>query len=819
MRVPRVVLRASVCVLAVLVLGALSVVAVGAAHGSRTLTVRVSGTGGGQVTTTPAGLACRTHCTRRYPVGAVVTLHPVPSPGSLFAGFSGACAGRTCAVVMSGNRAVNARFVANPVPPPGQVVVTERLRTAIGLFWVDPPGVTVTRVIVRRAKGPKAPMRPTAGIPVASLGPSATAVVDTHVASGTRYSYGLFVRDQYGHISRAATISTRTANTRARPLATPAATLTPESGWIMMGPFARVPGADGYSYAVCSPTGAVCAPPVPVTPAGTAITGLHNGVTYVIKLVAIGDGTGTADSRVVPQSVIPNPAALNPPDSANAGCAPTSIAAENAKAGGTGWQQPSTIGAPLIQGYAQFTSVACGDAIGLYLGTQSATPVPVQVEVWRLGDYQGAGGRLVWTSPALTVAAPATWETVDRTTNAVTAPWEETAVLTVPHAWTQGLYELRLVPVGNPSAAGAIPLVVRDDTRTTALAQVVGTNTDQMYNTWGGHSAYSTATGVSTVVSLNRPYDGYGMAQVLSEEAPLASYAESEGRDISYLTDPDLDAGTAELHAARAIVVASHSEYWTPAMRANLEAAIARGANVAFFGANSIYWHAVPADGTTGPYRTLNIWKLNQKDPNASSPTLSSTQWRMAPINRPEQSVLGEQFGCTNVLEPLTLPTPLGWVFKGVDTGPNAVAAGAQLPGVIYQETDFPDPGAPMPTGTRLAASTAFACPQRMSGLQSGSAISVVPPQQPGAGIVVDVGTRGWVCLLTGSCVTNPVYSNPALLAIDPDIVQGAMAARNDQKAEAAIQHATTNILDALLSSQAHAASLAADPTYPLARP
>jgi len=709
---------------------------------------------------------------------------------------------------MSGNRLVQARFVANPVPPARGVVVTERLRTAIGLFWTNPPGVSVTRVIVRRAIGTRAPRQPTAGVGVAILGPRSSAVVDSGLKAGTRYSYGIFVHDQFGHVSPAARITVRTANTRAKPLATPVVTLTPEPGYVVLGAFPRVRGADGYSYAVCSPTAAVCMPPVPVTPAGTAITGLHNGVSYVIKLVAIGDGTSTADSRVASRTAVPVATPLSPPDTTNVGCAPTSIATENTKPGGTGWQQPATIGAPLVQGYGQYTSVACGGTIGLYLGTQSPTPVPVQVEVWRLGDYQGTGGRLVWTSPTLTVAAPGTWETVASATDEVTAPWEETAVLAVPHSWTQGLYELRLVPVGNPSAAGAIPLVIRDATRTTAMVQVVATNTDQMYDTWGGHSAYSTSTGISTVVSLNRPYDGFGMAQVLSEEAPLAQFAEKQGLDTSYLTDPDLDAGNPEIRAATAIVVASHSEYWTPGMRANLEAAIARGVNVAFFGANSIYWHAVPVPSSTGPYRTLDIWKLNPKDPNASSPTLSSTMWRMAPINKPEQAVMGEQFGCTDVLEPLTLPTHLGWIFNDKNA-----SAGLQLPGVIYQETDTPDPGVPMPAGTRLAASTTFACPQRGAGYQSGSSIALVP--EPGGGMVVDVGTRGWVCLLNGSCVTNPVYSSSALLQVDPDIATGALAARNDPVAESVIQTATSNILNAVLTPKA--AAYAKDPSYPLA--
>jgi hypothetical protein len=110
-----------------------------------------------------------------------------------------------------------------------------------------------------------------------------------------------------------------------------------------------------------------------------------------------------------------------------------------------------------------------------------------------------------------------------------------------------------------------------------------------------------------------------------------------------------------------------------------------------------------------------------------------------------------------------------------------------------------------------LAAAATFPCPQRGAGYVSGSAIALAP--QSGGGLVINVGTRGWVCLLDGSCVTNPVYSSPALLAIDPDIV--VTTVRNDPTAESVIRQATTNIFDAVLSGPA--AGYANDPSYPLA--
>lgn len=496
-------------------------------------------------------------------------------------------------------------------------------------------------------------------------------------------------------------------------------------------------------------------------------------------------------------SLVAASAASTPP----AGCAPTTVAHENARQGGLGWVLPSTA-TPTVAGYASATSVTCGARVTLYLGTHSSRAVPVRIAAWRLGYYRGDGGRLVWTSGIVRVTRPKVWETIAPTTNMVSAPWRASLSFTVPHGWTQGVYELRIDPIGRRLRAGAIPLVVRDGTRTTRLVEVLSTNTWQMYNTWGGADAYSTPR-TSRVVSLNRPYDGSGAVSLMTDDYPLVRFVESHGLDVSYVTDPDLDLGTSTISGAKALVFGSHTEYWTTGMRSHLEAALAHGANAVFLGANNMYWRPVPV-GTTKPYRELAIWKVPSLDPNALNPALASLKWRDAPINQPEQGVLGEEFGCTDVLEPMTVPSPMGWVFAGSGATP-----GQSLPGVIYQETDTPAAG-PKPTGTRIVTSLAFACPQDGSAT-GGSAMTLAPGT--GGGLVLDVGTRGWVCLLNRSCVTNAVYSSPAMVDRDPDIVVGTV--RNDAATARIIQKATMTILDAVMARPA--GSLVSSSGYPLA--
>lgn len=57
------------------------------------LTVDVSGSGVGTVTSSPAGIYCPTTCGAGYPEGTVVTLTAVAAPGSVFEGWSGGCYG------------------------------------------------------------------------------------------------------------------------------------------------------------------------------------------------------------------------------------------------------------------------------------------------------------------------------------------------------------------------------------------------------------------------------------------------------------------------------------------------------------------------------------------------------------------------------------------------------------------------------------------------------------------------------------------------------------------------------------------------------
>lgn len=92
----------------------LSVMATFTANGPipmSSLTVHRSGSGSGTVTSAPTGIDCGNTCTASFATGNSVTLTPMPTSGSLFVGWSGACTGAApCTVAMTSDQIVSAQF-------------------------------------------------------------------------------------------------------------------------------------------------------------------------------------------------------------------------------------------------------------------------------------------------------------------------------------------------------------------------------------------------------------------------------------------------------------------------------------------------------------------------------------------------------------------------------------------------------------------------------------------------------------------------------------------------------------------------------------
>ena len=315
------------------------------------------------------------------------------------------------------------------------------------------------------------------------------------------------------------------------------------------------------------------------------------------------------------------------------------IQAENGLPGTTAWYV--TQAPPLsIEGYTSQTSLLPGETLRLHVSTSPAARY--RVEVYRVGWYGGAGGRLVGCVPGCAsdeAGTPQPHPDPDGNGETV-AGWPVTDELPVPSDAVSGYYVANLLLTSGPyrGEASTVFFVVRAPAarRSVVLVQVP-VNTWQAYNNWGGKSLYnvnSTDGAPANRVSFDRPVAPQGQWPIVWE-VPLVRFLEREGADVSYQTDVDTHVQPATLLDHRLVMTSGHDEYWTKEMRDGFDAARDKGTNLAFMGANNGYWQVRYEDGT----RTMVGYKSGA-DPIAD-PALRTILFR--DLGRPECQLEGVQ--------------------------------------------------------------------------------------------------------------------------------------------------------------------------------
>lgn len=328
------------------------------------------------------------------------------------------------------------------------------------------------------------------------------------------------------------------------------------------------------------------------------------------------------------------------------------IAEENEKPGDASWRLASPNQA-IIEGFASATSVNHGENISFFVNTSASD---YTVDIYRVGWYGGAGARRMMP----TITRGGTQQPIpspDPNFSLVECVWDEPYILSVPNnpadptEWASGVYLAKLsASSSNGFGQSYIIFVVRDDSRSSELYFQASTNTYQAYNEWGKRSLYSIPRAYK--VSYNRPYKyGYGTGDFLRWEYNMLRFLEREGYDVTYSTDVDTHLNPNLLLLHKAVLIVGHDEYWTWEMFSNFESARNAGVNLGFFSANDAYWQVrfEPSPATGQPDRTIVGYKeaALRIDPVANDPSkayLTTTNFRRAPVNRPEDKLIGEMF-------------------------------------------------------------------------------------------------------------------------------------------------------------------------------
>ncbi len=397
-----------------------------------------------------------------------------------------------------------------------------------------------------------------------------------------------------------------------------------------------------------------------------------------------------------------------------------------------------------VAGFATQPSVNVGSPVTLKIGGFGSQNTAVNVFVYRMGYYGGAGGRLVHSASNVPVNNRFACNGMDATTGEVNCDnWDPTYTIPATALATSGVYLVRLRAT-DTGDENHVLFVVRDDGRRAAILYKLPTATYQAYNNWGNKSLYdfnslgaNTASGAvrAVKVSFHRPLGDVARGDnwFMKSDYAMVFWLEKQGYDVSYTEDVSVHQNPGQLLDHEVDLVAGHDEYWTAEELHGYKAARDAGVAVASFSSNTSYWKtriedngatlvcyktvqggggngaagqndwgpdgvrgtaddALGADGRAGtaddrPQNATTTWRDNGApfgDPNAPS------GGRVGP-DEPENSLFGNMYVGDNdsVSYPLTVPAANGageyagdriWRRTGIPTG-SATAIGAKLVG------------------------------------------------------------------------------------------------------------------------------------------
>jgi hypothetical protein len=411
------------------------------------------------------------------------------------------------------------------------------------------------------------------------------------------------------------------------------------------------------------------------------------------------------------------------------------VALENRLPGTSTWRLDNPAESRQIEGFSSATSVNRGETIALFVNT--AAP-DYELEVFRMGWYQGLGARRVFGPVTVAGTQQPAPPAPNGTTGVVDVDWSNPYLLDTEFStgapWRTGVYLAKLTESDGGNQSYVI-FVVRDDDHAPEVLFGLPVTTYQSYNAWGGKSLYPTQSGGqqpwgstpgtrAVKVSFNRPYAasiapsgwyGVGAGEFLTNMQPLTPnpsnypisaagwdynmvrWLEYEQYDVGYVTNVDYHRTNAHFNGVELFLSPGHDEYWTWQMFDNVEAARDAGIDLAFFSANTAYRqirfessnNSVAPGASPEQSQRIMVHYREVPDPimsdgNPGNDYLTTTEFRNAPVNRPEQNLLGVQYVLAPVDGDIVISNAAHSVFTR--TG---LSNGSRLSGLLGYEVDM----------------------------------------------------------------------------------------------------------------------------------
>lgn len=273
--------------------------------------------------------------------------------------------------------------------------------------------------------------------------------------------------------------------------------------------------------------------------------------------------------------------------------------------------------------------------------------------------------------------------------------WPAATEFTIGDDWRTGYYDIALTNAAGETTHHFVCVKPAASARK-RIALILATNTYHAYNWWGGANNYSHVTKLMTgqasfdeamdqasgQVSSQRPFTQLiiaappdaprlvNMRKRDFEEQPWAAdpkwmrqhrcspydgsagfvnkwehrfteWAETNGYEMDYYTDYDLDVESDILGHYDTVLFVGHSEYWSGPERAQVEAYVDGGGRVGIFSANTCFWRVRWEDD--GKRMVNHKWRGVEAEPEGTSETRTHL-WSHASIGRPEAEITGLTF-------------------------------------------------------------------------------------------------------------------------------------------------------------------------------
>lgn len=262
-----------------------------------------------------------------------------------------------------------------------------------------------------------------------------------------------------------------------------------------------------------------------------------------------------------------------------------------------------------LQGYADRWSVANGQALNVSV---SSAFDRYQATVLRLDGPITPGTTLDRTNSQV-VSGPTSHtghlRSVQSGYRTKGCGWPTDFTVPIAQDWKSGFYVVQLT--GDRGVRRYVPFVVRPPKPVAKMALMLPFLTHSAYNHWGGHYQYSwdnpphnrTHTMLRPFANAYIEPPGHMDVRFYGDLLLLRWLADNS---VAYDCYQDLDLHNDDtwLGGYKALMLASHPEYWTDTMRTRLEAYLTGGGRVIYTGGNGMYERVEPSvNGTALTHR------------------------------------------------------------------------------------------------------------------------------------------------------------------------------------------------------------------------